>query len=119
MFYDTFLNLCNAKKEKPTPVLSKLGISTGSISNWQQNKTVPSGDTLAKIADYFDVSVDYLLGREEQKEKPTDDFPVSFEDFSAGIKNKERAAKIAELSPKKQKFLFDSIDEILKNLEKL
>lgn len=31
----------------------------------------PQGDTLSKIADYFNVTVDYLLGTEQQKKAPT------------------------------------------------
>lgn len=40
----------------------KLGFSNGSISKW--DKQSPSADRLQQVADYFDVSVDYLLGRD-------------------------------------------------------
>ena len=33
------------------------------ITQWKQGKQKPSADALSKLADYFDVSVDYLLGR--------------------------------------------------------
>lgn len=39
----------------------KTGLSPGSIRNW--GKSIPSGDKIQKVADYFDVSTDYLLGR--------------------------------------------------------
>ncbi|MFI3805457.1 helix-turn-helix domain-containing protein [Vagococcus fluvialis] len=42
----------------------RLGYSNGYFSKW---KTVsPNSDGLSKVADYFNVSVDYLLGREEK-----------------------------------------------------
>ena len=41
-------------------------------------------ETAAKIAAYFDVSVDYLLGNEE-KEKPTEPRPVSDEDIKFAL----------------------------------
>lgn len=40
----------------------KYGQST--ISEWEKGKIEPTADALLAIADYFNVSVDYLLGRE-------------------------------------------------------
>ncbi len=45
----------------------------GTFSTWKTRGTVPSGATLQKIAEYFGVSVDYLLGKSEQKEKPSEE----------------------------------------------
>ncbi len=42
----------------------KLGFSENLFYTWK--KTNPKAADLAKVADYFHVSVDYLLGREEQ-----------------------------------------------------
>lgn len=67
MFWERFYNLCLEKGTKPLPVVKELSIATGSITKWK-NGTVPNGTTLQKIADYFGVSVGYLLG-EEAKEK--------------------------------------------------
>lgn len=65
MFYKQFIQLCKIKGERPCNVLSTLGISTGNLSNWKRGMAVKS-DILILIADYFNVSTDYLLGREEQ-----------------------------------------------------
>lgn len=43
----------------------KLNLSNGSIARWK--KSAPSSRGLTIIADYFDVSVDYLLGREKDE----------------------------------------------------
>ncbi|MGB9661917.1 MAG: helix-turn-helix domain-containing protein [Moorellaceae bacterium] len=40
-----------------------LGFSRGQISNYEQGTREPDYDTLKKIADFFNVSTDYLLGR--------------------------------------------------------
>lgn len=42
-----------------------LNVHRGSISNWETDKRIPDKDTLIKIADYFNVSIDYLFGRAE------------------------------------------------------
>lgn len=39
--------------------------SQNTISQWEQGIRQPNNDTLKEIADYFNVSVDYLLGRKE------------------------------------------------------
>ena len=47
-----------------------IGISKSMLSDLKMGrKKTLSAETLAKIADYFDVSVEYLMGK-EQKEKP-------------------------------------------------
>ena len=43
-----------------------VGVKRQAISNYQRGKTMPSADILAKIADFFNVSTDYLLGRNER-----------------------------------------------------
>lgn len=41
----------------------KLDFSNGSLRKW--GTSTPSGDKIEKVADFFDVSTDYLLGRTE------------------------------------------------------
>ncbi|BAK99610.1 putative Xre family DNA-binding protein [Oscillibacter valericigenes Sjm18-20] len=63
MFYDTLLNLCAMQGKKITNVVDELRISAGSPSKWKAGGE-PKADTLRKLADYFHVSVDYLLNRQ-------------------------------------------------------
>lgn len=42
----------------------KLSVTKQTVSNWENNNIQPSIDMLVKIADYFNVSTDHLLGRE-------------------------------------------------------
>ena len=62
MVYTQIIKLCKASEKNITAVLEDLNMSKGNISNWR-NGGYPSAEVLMKIADYFDVSVDYLLGR--------------------------------------------------------
>ena len=51
------------------------GLSTSTIGMYEQGRRQPDNDTLVKLADIFDVSIDYLLGKTEVKkyEKPYED----------------------------------------------
>lgn len=44
----------------------EIGISQGNISDWKSGKCLPSLNALIKIADYLNVSLDYLVGRTEE-----------------------------------------------------
>ena len=68
MFWDMFYKLCCAQKKSPNGVAKDLGISSGAITSWKQGR-VPHHSTLLKLADYFGVSVDYLLGKEDEKKE--------------------------------------------------
>lgn len=46
---------------------NEIGLARNTICQYESGNRVPDVDTLKKIADYFDVSIDYLLGREEKK----------------------------------------------------
>ena len=69
MFYSRLLSLCSEREIKITNVISELKLSSGNLSKWKAGGA-PKGDTLCKIADYFDVSTDYLLGRDEKVTHP-------------------------------------------------
>lgn len=42
----------------------KLSVTKQTVSNWENDNIQPSIDMLERIADFFNVSTDYLLGRE-------------------------------------------------------
>ena len=50
----------------------EIGVAQSAVGNWESGTREPRTiEQLEKIADYFDVTIDYLLGREGSKEKPT------------------------------------------------
>jgi len=60
-FLERLKLLCDKKGVSQRKLERDLGFSNGSSSKW--SKSSPSGDVLQKIADYFGVSIDYLMGR--------------------------------------------------------
>ena len=49
-------------------IAKKLNVSKSTYSYYENNKSQPNFETLKKLADLFDVSTDYLLGRTDMKE---------------------------------------------------
>lgn len=68
MFWERFYNLCIQNGKKPNPLGKEIGISSGIISKWKTG-SIPNGENLILLSNYFNVSIDYLLGREEQNSK--------------------------------------------------
>lgn len=66
MFYDRFKALCENKKISPTRAAIDMGFSNSITTKWKKTGATPDGVTLAKIAEYFGITVDELLGKEKQ-----------------------------------------------------
>lgn len=70
MFGDILKKLRTSKKLSQSKLSQDLGLSSSTIGMYEQGRRFPDQTTLTKIADYFDVTTDYLLGR-DQKNPPT------------------------------------------------
>lgn len=57
--------LRKAKGLSQTQLANELGMIQQTYSNYENEKREPNIATLIKLADYFDVSVDYLIGHEK------------------------------------------------------
>ena len=67
MFANRIKYLRQTRELTQVQLADKLGVAKQSISNWENDNIMPSVDMLEKIADFFSVSTDYLLGRENRK----------------------------------------------------
>lgn len=67
MFKDNFERLLQTHNVKAYAVAKATGISQGLLSEYKSGKKEPSIPNLQKLADYFDVTVDDLLGEENVK----------------------------------------------------
>jgi repressor LexA len=54
------------KKISQQKLANDIGVSRSTIAMWETGGSQPDNDNLKELAKYFNVSVDYLLGREEQ-----------------------------------------------------
>ena len=64
MFYDRFRQLCERKGISCNKAALEIGLSNATPTKWKKTGATPVGDTLEKIAAYFGVTTDYLLGKE-------------------------------------------------------
>lgn len=65
MLNDRIKELRQARHMTQAELAKALGLTKQCVSNWENDNVAPSVEMLVKIADYFCVSTDYLLGRDE------------------------------------------------------
>lgn len=73
------------------------GVTPTGVSYWETGKSIPSYDTLNKIASYFGVTVDYLMGEKNE---------INMNDRKAII-----FRKTEQVPERDQEMLFDLIDK--------
>lgn len=56
-------NLRLARNMNQVEFAKKMGVTKQCVSNWENDNVVPSVEMVVRIADYFGVSTDLLLGR--------------------------------------------------------
>ena len=89
--YGRIKELAERQKLSIRSLEEKLGYGNGTIRRWE--KQVPGVDKVQKVADYFNVSVDYLLGREDTAEVNDDHLKV----VAAHIDNDATEEEINEI----------------------
>lgn len=63
--YEIFLKLLNEKGVTAYKVGKATGIAGSTFTDWKNGRSVPKQEKLQKIADYFEVSLDYLMTGKE------------------------------------------------------
>lgn len=103
-FSDRLDLLLTEKKETRTHLAEVIGITNQSFSDWKKRGTIPSADIVLKIANYFKVSIDWLINGNETKELSHEDTSFIF--------------KLRQLSEKDKNTVLGLID-LLHNQEQL
>lgn len=112
MFWQRFSELCEQNHVKPGKVADSCGINRSNVSLWKSRGYIPRPDALKKLADYLNVSTDYLLGNEKS--------PATKDDDEAQISDEvlELAKIISNLPNDKKKTMLDLIDLLRDGAEK-
>ena len=72
MFYNIYIDLCKQKGISPSKAAEEMGFHRSSVTNWKTNGYTPRREILLKVAEYFGVTVDFLLGDENKKSSSED-----------------------------------------------
>lgn len=102
MFGDRLKELRESKHLKQSDLAKELGIGRTTLSNYELNNREPDFNILKKIANYFNVSTDYLLGNSTKKYlDEVDQLEQEFEELRDKMKN---------ISPSKRKKILKMIE---------
>lgn len=116
MFWDNFLRLCNQIDKSPNGVVKELEISSGSVTAWK-NGAVPYEKNLAKIANYFNVTKDYLMHGDKKVNAPGSDAESEIEKTLAQATPAQRELISSILDMNENQLLF--VKELVDKAKKL
>lgn len=68
-----------------TTFSKQLGFGQSTVSNWENGNRVLDVNTATMLAKFFDVSVDYLLGNSDIREKTPSEEGVNFDNFTYAL----------------------------------
>ncbi|WHX50520.1 helix-turn-helix transcriptional regulator [Paenibacillus woosongensis] len=86
--FDRLKELCDSQGISVNKLEENLDLSKNTLYSWKKN--IPKGSNLIKVADYFKVSTDYLLGRTDEKETSQPYYALTDKDERDIAKDLER-----------------------------
>lgn len=109
--YEIYQRLLDEKGLKNSDVSRGTGISNMTLSDWKHGKTTPKTDTMQKIGDFLEVSVDYLMTGKEPE------YTIEMAETDVALTNmekrmKEYALKMNKLSHSEQELIMQMIDKL-------
>ncbi|MGX9290701.1 helix-turn-helix domain-containing protein [Bacillus sp. A015] len=125
--FDIVKELCNERKISINDLEQSLGYSKNTL--YRLKTQTPGADKLQKIADFFDVSTDYLLGRTEVKrnfdltEKDEKDIQKELQKIINGLEGNSYAAfdgqSIDDMEEEDKELLIASLENTLRIAKKI
>lgn len=70
--YEIFERLLQKHDLSAYKVSKATGVTQSTLSDWKRGRSTPKTDTMQKLADFFGVSVDYMMGRESDEPNAVD-----------------------------------------------
>ena len=96
--FDTLMLILKEQKKTQLELCQYIGVSKQAFTEWNGGRNTSYKKYLPQIAEFFNVSVDYLLGKEDKKEKSPSGIPDRlWEILSTDPVKMELALWIAEL----------------------
>lgn len=107
MFYNNFEKLCTKIEKNPSTVAEELGFTKSMASHWKRGM-VPRVSSRKKIADYFGISVEELMGTKKEPagqgelEREWADIEVAYKSATPEARAAAKAAALAVLESSKK-----------------
>ena len=108
MFSNLLKNLRLERNLTQQKVADSLQISRSVLSNYESGSVEPTLSVLKKIADYFEISADYLLGREDDFGNIVINSPAA-PALELTTEERELIASFRRMPPKLQKIAIDTL----------
>lgn len=108
MYYENFERLCKVNNAKPADVCKGTGISSATLSSWKKGNYTPKQDKLHLIADFFDVSIDELMGTDLNNYP--DDIVEMVRNIRDDVKLSKALTQYFNLSDAKKKHIVELIN---------
>ena len=108
--YEIFERLLQERGVTAYRVSRETGSATATLTDWKMGRSTPKADKLQRIAEYFGVSLTFLLGQEEQPVAVPSS--LTLDDFSYALyreaqelteENKQKLLEMARIFKKAQK----------------
>lgn len=113
--YEIFSQLLQKYGITPYKVSKETGVSQSTLSDWKRGVSTPKQDKLQKIADYFGVTIDYLMnGPQEPQQKEITLTPKDERDIARDLDALMNKIESGEDSP--LRYNGEEIDEESKEL---
>lgn len=103
-FSDRLDLLLTEKKETRTHLAEVIGITNQSFSDWKKRGTIPSADIVLKIANYFNVSIDWLISGNKTNEVTHEDATFIFKLRQLSEKDKNTVLGLIDLLHNQEQF---------------
>lgn len=91
--YEIFQKLLKEHGVTAYRVAKETGVTTATLTSWKQGKYTPKPEKMQKIADYFGVSLTYLMTGKEETEKGPKLKPKDQKDINEILANTEQLLK--------------------------
>lgn len=92
--YEIFEQLLQKYGVSAYKVAKETGVTQSTLSDWKRGRSTPKSENMKKLADYFGVSIDYLMtGKEETSDKEPQLKPKDERDIKNILANTEQLLK--------------------------
>lgn len=113
---ETLKQLRNKRGLNQSDMADELGVSLSSYQKYERDKgcVTPSLDVLIRIADYYNVSVDYLLGRNTEEQTALDELAGQ---FNMSLLEKKIVEEYLKLPDKMRGDLMEFLEKAVREVE--